>query len=439
MCRIASWMGVLLLCAGAAGAQDVLVLRSATLIDGTGASPRERITVLIHGERIVTVGPDARVAIPRGATVLDAAGRWVTPGLIDVHTHSTARPELAHALALGVTSALVIALSDSDSVLALGPWSADPSSAAPRLFLTLGGFSGSFPEPFVQGLPLERPASPAEALRAVEALIARGAAHIKIWHDDGSFWVGPDMRLPVLTPGVLREIVLAAHRRRARVYAHAWRARDARDLLDAGVDAIIHPVADSVLDPRLVRRFAERGVPTATTMAGGLVWFFDNPAYARRVLADERLLAALPESERDEARTKFARDSEAPPRSEPLFAYTRPRLDGYCATVSRNARALLDAGAPLAVGSDGPVGVATHLEMEMMVEGGLTPAEVLAAATSGGARLLGLSREVGTIKPGKRADLVVLRSNPLTDIRNARDVEWTIKGGRPFSPTAPAR
>ncbi len=71
--------------------------------------------------------------------------------------------------------------------------------------------------------------------------------------------------------------------------------------------------------------------------------------------------------------------------------------------------------------------------MELMVEGGLTPREVLVAATVGGAQLLGLSREVGTVEAGKRADLVVLRSDPLTDIRNTRDVEWTIKGGRPFA------
>ena len=90
------------------------------------------------------------------------------------------------------------------------------------------------------------------------------------------------------------------------------------------------------------------------------------------------------------------------------------------------------AGVPLAVGSDQPVGVGTHIEMELMAEAGLTPAEVLTAASAGGARVLGLEGEVGTIVVGKRADLVVLRSNPLTDIRNARDVEWTIKGGQRF-------
>ncbi len=419
---LASSVAILLLCAGTAGAQDVLVLRSATVIDGTSASPRERITILIRGERIVTVSPDGRVPIPPQATVLDATGRWVIPGLVEVHTHSTARPRLAQALALGVTSALVIA--PSDSFLALGPWSAEPSSAAPRMFITPGGFTGGFPEPFVQGFALERPASPREARRAVDALTARGARQFKIWHDDGSLWSLTDLRLPMLTPEVLTEIVRAAHQRKARVYAHAWLARDARAMLDAGVDAIIHPIADSIIDPALLRRFAERGVATATTWAG-IMRIFNRSAFARRVLADERLLGVLPDSER----AAFARDTEPPVKAEPLWQ----RLEGHRATVSRNARALLDAGAPLAVGSDGPVGLATHLEMELMVEGGLTPREVLVAATVGGAQLLGLSREVGTVEAGKRADLVVLRSDPLADIRNTRDVEWTIKGGRPFA------
>ena len=424
MRRLGSSIAILLLCATTAGAQDVLALRSATVIDGTSASPRERITILIRGERIVAVGPDGRVPIPPEATVLDATGRWVIPGLVEVHTHSTARPRLAQALALGVTSALVIA--PSDSFLALGPWSAEPSSAAPRVFVTPGGFTGAFPEPFVHSITLVRPATPGEARQAVDALIARGARQFKIWQDDGSLWSLTDMRLPTLTPEVLREIVRAAHQRKARVYAHAWRVRDAQAVLDAGVDAIIHPVADSILDPALLRRFAERGVATATTWAG-LMWLFNRSAFARRILADERLIGVLPDS----ARAGFARDTEPPVRTDSLW----PRLEGYRATLYRNAHALLNAGAPLAVGSDGPVGLATHVEMELMVEGGFTPREVLVAATAGGAQLLGLSREVGTIEAGKRADLVVLRSNPLADIRNARDVEWTIKGGRPFAGT----
>jgi hypothetical protein len=146
----------------------------------------------------------------------------------------------------------------------------------------------------VHGITLYRPASTDQARRDVEQLTRHGAASLKIWQDDGSLWAGPTMRLPTLPPAILRTIVRTAHDHRARVYGHAWRARDARSLLDAGVDGLIHTVADSVLDSAVVQRFAARRLPTATTIAGGPLWFFDRPTYARRVLADPRLLASLP-------------------------------------------------------------------------------------------------------------------------------------------------
>jgi imidazolonepropionase-like amidohydrolase len=194
-----------------------------------------------------------------------------------------------------------------------------------------------------------------------------------------------------------------------------------------------------VLDAPFVQRFAGRHVPTATTIAGGLLWFFDRPTYARLVLADPRLLASLPDSARIAEQATLARDTSLGPSHDTTFAYTRSHLASYRATVGRNARALLDAGAPLAVGSDGPVGVATHLEMELMLEGGLTTAEVLTAATIGGARLLGLEDELGTIAPRKRADIVGLRADPLKDVRNARDVAWVIKAGHVVDRASTAR
>jgi len=420
-------IGFFAMWSGIASPQDVIAIRSATLVDASAGQAHERTTIVIREGVIAAVGPDDRITVPPGARVLDGSKRWVMPGLIEVHTHSIKRSEWAQALTLGVTTALVIA--PAESLVALARWSAQPSSPSPRLFITPGGLTGSFPEPFVHGITLYRPSSPVQARRDVEQLTRHGAASLKIWQDDGSLWVGPTMRLPTLPPQVLRMIVRTAHQHGARVYGHAWRARDARALLDAGIDGIIHMVADSVLDFPFVQRFAGRHVPTATTIAGGLLWFFDRPTYARLVLADPRLLASLPDSARIAERATLARDTSLGPSHDTTFAYIRSHLASYRATVGRNARALLDAGAPLAVGSDGPVGVATHLEMELMVEGGLTTAEVLTAATIGGARLLGLEDELGTIAPGKRADIVGLRADPLKNVRNARDVGWVIKAG----------
>lgn len=162
-----------------------------------------------------------------------------------------------------------------------------------------------------------------------------------------------------------------------------------------------------------MQRFVDSRVPIATTMVGGLLWFFDRPTYARRVLADPRLLAPLPDSARVAERARLAQDTSLTPSLDTTFAYT--------------------------VGSDGPIGVATHLEMEFMMESGLTATQVLTAATAGGAQLLGLSGELGAITPCGRADLVGLRANPLEDVRNTRDVAWVVKAGHVVGGAIPAR
>jgi imidazolonepropionase-like amidohydrolase len=98
-------------------------------------------------------------------------------------------------------------------------------------------------------------------------------------------------------------------------------------------------------------------------------------------------------------------------------------------TLQENTRQAQSFGIPIAVGSDGGPGVMTHIEMDLLAEAGLTTSEVLIAATYGGALALGMQDEIGTVEPGKLADIVLLRANPLADIRNARNVECTIKGG----------
>jgi imidazolonepropionase-like amidohydrolase len=432
--------------AAVGSAQEVLVLRSATVIDGRGGPPRDRTTVVVRAGRISAVGPDRATPVPSGATVLDARGRWVIPGLIEVHSHDTDRQPLQQALALGVTSALVIGV--SDTVLYLEQWSAQPSSAAPRLYITPGGFSGEFPDNVFPGLiRVARPRSPAEASRDVAKLRSRGATQLKIWQDDGRLWSDSPEPLLTLAPAVVQEIVRSAHRRGMRVYAHAWQMRYAREAVAAGVDALIHPIADSLADQELLRILARRRMPWVTTLTG-LDAFYDPRTYARRVLGDSRLKAALP-GPKEHAASSLLRQRLAWPsdwdaleqraRDTVPYGTTQhpvPNLArnyrSYRETVIRNTLAAWRAGVPLAVGSDQPIGLGTHIEMELLVEAGLTPAEVLRAASAGGARVLGLERELGTIEVGKRADLVVLRANPFLDIRNARDVEWTIKGGTRF-------
>lgn len=420
-------------CVGIANglAQEPVVVSSATVIDGRGGPPSARTTIVIRRGRISAIGPDSLMHLPSGATVIDAHGRWVIPGLIEVHTHDffTTKDGLKQALALGVTTALVIGV--SDTVLYLQDWSDPATTAAPRMYVTPGGFTGEFPDNVFPGLiRLARPASPRDARRMVEELHSRGATQLKIWQDDGRLWWDAPQPLPTLAPTVVPAIIRTAHRHGMRVYAHAWEMRYARQLVAAGVDCLIHPIADSLADVELLRTLAERRMPWVTTLTG-LDLFCDPATYARRVLADPRLVATLSTDvvEGLERNTRHS-DGAAHPWAHPPALARNYRA--YRETIVRNTLAARQAGVPLAVGSDQPMGVGTHVEMELMAESGLTPAEVLRAASAGGARVLGLEDEVGTLVVGKRADLVVLRSNPLADIRNARDVEWTIKGGQRF-------
>jgi imidazolonepropionase-like amidohydrolase len=111
------------------------------------------------------------------------------------------------------------------------------------------------------------------------------------------------------------------------------------------------------------------------------------------------------------------------------------RYEEYLEVAGDNTRQAQQSGVPIAIGSDGgPAGVGAHLEMEFLQEAGLTPAEVLVAATYGGAIALGVEDEIGTVEAGKLADMVVLRANPSANIRNARQIEWVIKGGVVFRP-----
>jgi imidazolonepropionase-like amidohydrolase len=150
------------------------------------------------------------------------------------------------------------------------------------------------------------------------------------------------------------------------------------------------------------------------------------------VLADGRFVASLFESEAAGLTADGAPDRTWPESpDQELMAHVAERL----AQLGSNTRSVLDGGVPVAVGSDlGWVGIGTHVEMELLGEAGLSPAEVFVAATYGGALALGMEDELGTLEPGKRADLAVLGADPLADVRNAREVAWVVKAGTLFDP-----
>jgi len=429
VCRHLALLLLLLAAPQQARTQESLVITGGTVIDVRTGTARAGQAILIQRERITAVGPVDSIPSARTARRIDARGRWIIPGVIDVHAHTADRHILARALALGITSTLTMPMG-GDTLMPLEKWSRSATSATPRLCLVPWMFSGEWPDNLFPGrLPIRKPHSAAEAHRFVEQVHELGGRHLKVYLEDGEMWFEPSARIPNLTPEVLTEIVRTAHAQGIRVYTHAWKTSFARLAMRTGVDALIHPVADSVLPQDFWEEMRRRKMPWVSTFMA-LVAYGDPADYARRVLADSSLRAVL----NDEELAQSTRDTVSGACHVELLPVMCRQYAVDMETVRRNTRAARSAGIPLALGSDWSLGVGTHIELELLEDAGIPAAEVLRAATWGSALVLGQADEVGTIKPGQLADLVVLRADPLLDIRNARRIELVIKEGHVFEP-----
>lgn len=408
---------------------DVLVIESATLIDGRTGETRSGVTILVEDDRIADVGPEGEMPVPDGARRIDAVGKWVMPGIVDVHTHLTEDAADGHRrfLAAGVTTvhAMPAGIAPADP----GPWEERAWRAetpSPRVQVT-PAFSGEFPDNVFPGVyELRKPAIADEARAAVREVHERGYGQIKIIQDDGSPFLGTAVR--DFEPEVFDALVDEAKSAGMRVYVHATQIADTRLAVDAGAHAFMHGTMDELVSGDLWTAMRDAGT-VWTPAFRVLVGAGDSRDFDRRLTADSALHRLLSAD-----RLEAARASAAPVNVEG-FEHLHDNLEDFMKTLGANTRAAVASGIPVAVGSDGgPDGVGTHVEMELMQESGLEPAGVIVAATSGGARALGMSEEIGAIEPGMFADVVILDADPTVDIRNARLVTAVVKGGHVWTP-----
>jgi imidazolonepropionase-like amidohydrolase len=431
------WIGVVAcLAAGMPlpSAAQNLAITGGTVI-GAGAAPLADAVVVIEGGRIARVGPRATTAIPADAVVVDARGRFVMPGLADMHNHvqsgSLRRPQnlrtnLTVLLAFGVTTVFnpSIALKDfADLKMATAP----DATPLPRFFgagpsiTTKGDFLGA-------GTGSPTPESPAEARAAVAMLKSAGVDAIKVVYDDNS-WASK-RRLPVMRTDVLAALATEAHAQGLKVFAHAPLLDRAKEALRAGVDGLLHGVIDKPVDRDLIDLMNRNRASYVPTMAM-YEDVGDVAAWARRQSAhDERqVLSPIADSF---AATVFVQQFESMLDDT---AFTRSRLP----TQRANLKAVFDAGIPIVMGTDSGfpgvlMGVSSQIELALMVEAGLTPDAALRAATINAARMLGREKDLGSVEPGKLADLLVLDASPLEDVRNVRRIHRVIKGGAVHDP-----
>jgi imidazolonepropionase-like amidohydrolase len=383
------------------------------LLDGTGSSPVANAVLIVRGQRIVSVGPAASTRVPDGAERIDLSSRVVMPGLVNAHGHVGSTVGLSNApegyteenlrRQLGVYARYGIT-----TVVSLG----DDREAGFRLRNETESVALNRSRLYVAG-PVITAKTPEQAASAVDAVANLNPDWIKIRVDDN---LGATEKM---RPEVYRAIIARAHERKLRVAAHLFYLADAKDLLRAGADYLAHSVRDTEVDEELIGLMKARNVclcPTLMREVSAFVYesrpaFFDDPFF--RVEADPKVIAALEEPTRMAGVAKNA---------------SAQRYKKALDMARRNVKLLHDAGIRLASGTDtGPParfqGYFEHLELEEMTRSGLTPAQVLASATSEAARCLGLADRVGTLQPDRFADFLVLTRNPLEDIKNTRSIE----------------
>ena len=397
-------LGFLASCSVPTSERSVTAYEGARLIVGDGRVI-ENATLIVEGTRIAQVG-GADVRVPAGATRVTLAGKTVMPMIIDTHVHlSDTRDALIRDLKTrayyGVSAALSMGNSDGYKFLEMRG-EAIPGTARFRT----AGRGITTPEPGRSTVPYWI-TSAAEGRKAVEELAAHKVDIVKIWVDDR------DGKYKKLTPEMYGAIIDEAHKRGLRVAAHIVHMDDAKALMRAGLDAFAHGIRDKDIDEETVSMFKARP---------NLVLTPNLPD--RGVKADlSWLRASLPADE-------FKKLEEA--------NTDRPKTQAFFGIQARNLAKLNAAGVRITIGTDGNRPWGPHEEMLDMVSAGMTPMQVIVAATRNSAEFLQIA-DAGTLQAGKSADFIVLDANPLDDITNTRRISSVVLRGATVDRTQPVR
>lgn len=412
-------------------ASGPLVLTNFMLIDGRGGQPLARAALVAENGRITWIGPAAQLKPPPGAAVRDLSEKFVMPGIIDLHVHvanadglrqdpvefftrANVERELKLYASYGVTSVLSLG-TDQPLVYRVRAEQRAGRPTMTRLFTAGRGFTvlEGFPTNpgNVPGVPYEV-SDVEQATAAVEELAKNRPDVVKIWVDDR---FGDFKKTPI---SLSRAIIGSAHKEGLKAVAHVFYLADAKQLAAANVNAFGHSVRDKPIDAELLQLMKQHGtwqIPTLTRDSTTFSWAAPEP-----YLADPFFTRAVPPLMLAALKTPEYRQNV---RNDPHFA----EYPALLRTSQQNLKTLSDAGVKIGFGTDsGPPGrvggYLEHWEMELMVDAGLTPAQVITAATKSSAEFLG-EKELGTLERGKWADLVVLNRNPLADIRNSRTIE----------------
>ncbi|MEP7348148.1 MAG: amidohydrolase family protein, partial [Gemmatimonadaceae bacterium] len=370
-------------------------LVGARVIDGTASDPVSDATVIVREGLIAAAGPSASTPVPNGMRQLDARGTTIVPGLWDMHAHASQIEWGPAYLAAGVTSVRDMG-GDTLLLTRLRDAQISGRTLSPRLVLA-GLVDGDTSDAFGSVVA----GSAAQGRAVVEQYARRGYRQIKLYS--------------VLRPDVVAAIARAAHEHQMTVTGHVPRAMTPEQAVDSGMDQIAHlPFRGSPSDTATQRAIRRLGA-VATVIDPTLSW--------------NELLSRSEDTEIASFEPMFER---APPPLAANYRSVQNPAGGGRGVASQFAivTAMRDAGIRIVAGTDGGIPGASLLrELELLVQAGLSPREALTAATSEAARAVGMERDLGKIRPGYRADLLVLDADPLANISNVRRSRWVVTHG----------
>jgi imidazolonepropionase-like amidohydrolase len=398
----------------ASATAQVIVLTHATVVDGTGAGPQKDVTIVMENGRIRDMGPSSKLSVPAGATVVDLKGKFIVPGIINAHGHVGAKtePQLRQYALYGVTTATSMQ-TDPDEVVQVREAQKRGELRGARVSTIKYRFA---PDPEV--------VTPQQARAKVDEIVAAGADYIKVWVDGG---FGTRAKL---TPEFCAAVLEQARKHGKLTFAHVYELSDAKMLVEQGLNVLAHNIRDREVDAEFIAVLKQRNVTLIPTLIRDefLFAYGDAPAW----IDDPFFQKVVPPERMAVLKTKIRDEQAKNPQ--------RPLLKAGFEMNKINLKKLSDGGVRIALGTDSGgaadrffvQGYSEHREMELMVQSGLTPMQVIQSFSKGASEALGIQKEFGTLAKGKTADLLVLEKNPLENIANMRSIQAIYLGGKKF-------
>jgi imidazolonepropionase-like amidohydrolase len=414
--------------------QGGLAIRHARLFDPETRTVRPDTTVIVSGNRIQAVGKDGEVTVPSGFEVVDAQGKTLLPGLWDMHVHLSEDQGLFN-LACGVTTVRDLA-NDVDQLQDMRKRWDSGEGIGPRVLMA--GFMDG-PGPYA-GPTKVLVSTEKEALDWVDRYAKLGYVQIKLYSS--------------LDPKLVPPVVKRAHELGLRVSGHIPNGMSAEQAVRAGFDEIQHAnflvlnFLDPKIDTRTPARFSEVAKHAAEldlnsprvkefiallkehgTVSDPTLGAFEGMFIGEAGKVDPSM-AEVADRLPPQVRRSLYGGGLNPPEDQ------KQRYRDSFRTMEDLVKALHDAGVTIVAGTDGPAGFNLHRELELYVDSGLPAPEVLRIATLGAARVMKRDRDLGSIAPGKLADMVLVDGDPVARISDVRRVVLTVKDGITYDPNA---